>query len=80
MMVILRIRKLIGVFCVWRYFTIFIEKLIRFILFTASDLINFKFPKAKYVSFRSSVDVRPVIQDGNIMLRVFGQKQLAKLL
>ncbi|EFO21326.1 hypothetical protein LOAG_07162 [Loa loa] len=29
---------------------------------------------------RSNVDVRPIIRNGNIMLRVFGQRQLAKLL
>uniref|UniRef100_A0A0R3RIJ5 Nuclear receptor domain-containing protein n=1 Tax=Elaeophora elaphi TaxID=1147741 RepID=A0A0R3RIJ5_9BILA len=29
---------------------------------------------------RSNVDVRPIIQDGNIMLRVFGQKRLVRLL
>uniref|UniRef100_A0A915PG72 Uncharacterized protein n=1 Tax=Setaria digitata TaxID=48799 RepID=A0A915PG72_9BILA len=29
---------------------------------------------------KSSVDVRPIIQDGSIMLRVFGQKRLVRLL
>ncbi|VDK80578.1 unnamed protein product [Litomosoides sigmodontis] len=29
---------------------------------------------------RSNVDVRPIIDDGNIMLRVFGQVRLVRLL
>ncbi|VBB33337.1 unnamed protein product, partial [Acanthocheilonema viteae] len=29
---------------------------------------------------RPTVDVRPIIQNGNIMLRVFGQRRLVKLL
>ncbi|CAG9530936.1 unnamed protein product [Cercopithifilaria johnstoni] len=29
---------------------------------------------------RSNVDVRPIIQDGNVMLRVFGQTRLVRLL